>query len=867
MRKINKLLVIIASIFFFFNPLQMQKANAEEFLSGYTLSGFECGEPVVTQELDTAMNDYIENDANMAEKFLATQVQNLFNIGDINGIASLIYGNPYCIWAGADEGKASMSSNGIFTDVEMEKIVEPMVSLLGSVFVIMVTLAFLIQGLKIMANSVKGRAWADFWNDFGWMILAIFLGVFYYEFVNIFFQLNAAIVLSIRELIFGLSGNALQGFSVMSSLKDFLNVGTMGSFLIVIVAEWILSAILNIIYIARKVIILLLLVMGIVALYSLLFAKTRAFFSTWLREIIGNVFLQSIHAIVFFAIIQFVELGAGVFFKVVLMCMFIPVSGMISKWLNFGDSSSKVGSALTMIGLGGAMSTMMLANQASNVIRGGAVNSGAFNTFNGGPSGGGPSGGGGGLTQLANSIANDTSATSIAMRAQGNSDSTVFNAIKGAGEKLGTFVGGGAGVVAGPAGAAIMARVGQSVGGGIPQIARNIAVGASGFKDSLSSMKNYSSADGGNGFKALFGNKSTQSFDDLNSRRQLMKGAGESLGVMLGGQKGAAIGRSLGAGLSGASRTRLNELNTKSVADSFGLGPVNGAISFEQLSQKFPNAEAKWVQTNQGSSFQVNTGDGFKQVGITGAADGMLKDGQARVMDFKLADSSLNYAVQPNGTYKPDKNLYSASINDRNPSDVVPSLNTAVSSGAITSSVTGMDSTNIPSSISYQNPAEAAIHGMSNVSSSMLNTQSNELSSSLTASSSTGIEPPLTTVGSGTSVIQDSPVNSAPAAIGLQGSTPHVMRTSDAYIVSNVDHSNASTVASASSSAVTPKVQDAQFQSKNVNPDAYVFQGVAGSPVSSSDRMADNVKSTGAVASKWASKINQGITKRKSKAI
>lgn len=37
--------------------------------------------------------------------------------------------------------------------------------------------------------------------------------------------------------------------------------------------------------------------------------------------------------------------------------------------------------------------------------------------------------------------------------------------------------------------------------------------------------------------------------------------------------------------------------------------------------------KTKWVKTNKGSSFHVDTGAGFKQVGVTGVADGLLKDG------------------------------------------------------------------------------------------------------------------------------------------------------------------------------------------------------------------------------------------------
>lgn len=56
------------------------------------------------------------------------------------------------------------------------------------------------------------------------------------------------------------------------------------------------------------------------------------------------------------------------------------------------------------------------------------------------------------------------------------------------------------------------------------------------------------------------------------------------------GQRGASIGRSMGAALSGASRSRLNELNSVGVISAFDLGNQNGAVSFAQLTQKYPNA-------------------------------------------------------------------------------------------------------------------------------------------------------------------------------------------------------------------------------------------------------------------------------------
>ncbi|UZN01304.1 hypothetical protein OL548_34700 (plasmid) [Lysinibacillus sp. MHQ-1] len=75
-------------------------SNTSGINTEYSLSSFACGKPLISEDVDKEINDYKENDANMAEKFLTSQVQNLFHIGPINGMSTLVFGNPYCIWAG-----------------------------------------------------------------------------------------------------------------------------------------------------------------------------------------------------------------------------------------------------------------------------------------------------------------------------------------------------------------------------------------------------------------------------------------------------------------------------------------------------------------------------------------------------------------------------------------------------------------------------------------------------------------------------------------------------------------------------------------------------------------------------------------------
>ncbi len=925
--------------------------------TGYSLGTFSCGKPLISEDVDKAIEDYKENDANMAEKFLTSQVQNFFNIGPINSMSTLIFGNPYCIWAGKD---AKMSADGVFTSDERKKIIDPLLKLFGSAFFLVLVLAMLITGLKTMGNSVRGQAMDEFWTDAKMWFAALLLAFFYNDWTSWLFQVNAGIVLDILEIVKANTKN-YDNFSVMSSISDFLP-GMMGSFLIVVIAEWILAGVLNVVYLARKVVILLLLVLGFVAIYSLMFAKTRAFFGNWFRELIGNVFLQSIHAIVFYTMIMFTSLGASVFFKIGLMIMFIPVSGMISKWLNIGDSSSKVGSTLTMVGLGGMVSTMMLASQAKNVMYGGSLTSnGGLLNSNSTNSAGGDS-----LANLANSIANDSASTAISSSASGT-NSSLFNMAKDASSKMGTIVGGGAGMVAGPVASVLAAKAGGAVGGGLVQLGRNATVGLSNLHSNFSQARKFTN-ENGTGFKALFGKNGN--FETLNARRQTMGNFGESLGVMLAGQKGASIGRNAGFALSGVSRQRL----ASEMSSSFNMRDASGNLqptTFSALAQRYPNADMKWMQTNQGSGFYVDTNDGWQQVGLTGAADSSLKDGQARVMDYKLADPALNYEYQSNGTYKAPSQLseaaISGSVNTANDSiaslTTVPSFDEAISGGHIaaplgnsisdsvslteaatsssssihdsilinqpsinmasgdgntmtipTQTISGDSGSNsfVPSfdeaisgghiaasnssindSISINQPSISEAIGDGNTMTIPTQTVSSDSvpSSETVTPSSSSIndsnpinQPSISGVtGDGNTVTiptqtisgdsgRDS-LNSLPPqtvqgsntsyqkmeTVGLQGSTPSVMRKSEAYIV-NTGESNLAMNPKTVEQVVSSKVvhQDAGFNAKKVNPDAYVYHNVSGSDTrSNSDKAADTVHNVGKVSNVWKEKAQK----------
>ncbi|MFG3613392.1 hypothetical protein [Rummeliibacillus stabekisii] len=795
--------------------------------------GFNCSKSgFITDKFNKKVDDYKENDANMAEKFMTSQLQNLWNIGDINGLSTLVFGNPYCVWADGvfkDETKIKMASDGIFTLEEREKIIDPVMKMLSTSYVFLLVLAILLTGIKMGFGGINGRKISDFGEDLKmWFVSGLFI-LAYGVITNWLFQINAAFVLDIKDLL-EKSKVKVDSFSIMASIDDLKSTFSVLSLVLVVVAEWILALILNFVYISRKVIVLILLILGYVAGYSLLFARTRGFFGVWIKELIGNVFLQSIHALVLFAMAMFASTGAGVIYKLGLMMMFIPLSGMISKWLNIGDSSTKLGSTLTMMGLGGVISTTMLASQAGNIIRGGSsFNRSSFdsNTVgNGSP--GGPGGGGGLFT--GNSFfggsslstaggGDDSSITSISTSAKG-STSNSWQAAKGVVSGTAGTIGGLAGMVAGPMGSTAARALGAKTGDMLMQAPRNMAFGAKSAINTLKDAKNYTGV-GGTGIRGMLG--------DVSQRRATFANMGESLGAMVG-QGGA--GRNLGLALSGVSRQRL-----AATSPSLGGRGMIGAdrklvpSSFSQLAKQYPGAELKYVQTNMGSSMWVKGNDGqFSQVGLTGAADPLLKRGEMRVMDYKLADPSQNYALQPNGTYKMQQLREADSFSSMNHTGIdTAGANIKPFSNPETTTSIG------PKPLSESSTLQVS-HGTPNMESVSLGTTSD--------------------IGTGSGIKRDV---EAPTT-GLTGSTPAVMRTSGAYIVGGATVNGEITSQSLNkvTNPETPHYQDSRFNVNQINPDSFIAHNMPGiESRTGTDRVADSVQTSSQQFAKSGKNVRQ----------
>lgn len=634
-------------------------------------AGDDSGELVGQKTQD--MLDNAEDDANLMNGFIIGQANNLFKIPGINSIQNLVFGNPYKTW-GFGEDSSDELIDGIFYQSELNQVINPLIATFSGVYATVLMLAIMMSSLKAGMKAHSPQSKEDFWKDVHMYVAsAFFMGLFWMLFHTLM-AINWGIVQGVGSTLKSL-GKPLDGVSIIATAtNDETYTFKMGD-LFVFLAEWGLSAYLNFIYIARKIIIVLLCVMSPFAAYSLLFAKTRSFFGTYIKELIGNIFLPSIHSMIMFIFVQMAgNLGQGMgptIFKLGMIIMFVPITGMVSKWLNLGDSSTAMGRTATALGLGSIGGAMMLSKGVMNMSGRGRASIGGVN----------PTGSGGIGTETPGgtgvSMGNDAGASVLSKAAEGGS---VWGKMKKAGLATGAVLGGTVGLPFGAGGVAAGAALGSGTVTGLMQGARNTVTGVKGIG---ATFKN-----SGKGFDTegkpnwSFGNMK-EKWRDLAERRQMMGeygeaagklagAAGAGVGTLMGGPLGTAIGgvignklgtggKALGQMLSGVSRQRAfehgkDEVRPDGTISARGLTPEQ-IISNKDFSRFMGGPEGmgdvRWNQTDTRSWYEAkdqNTGR-WERIGGYGSGDASLKGGARRIVDYNLRNPSQHWTRQENGSY------------------------------------------------------------------------------------------------------------------------------------------------------------------------------------------------------------------------
>ncbi|MED2039033.1 type IV secretion system protein [Bacillus wiedmannii] len=186
---------------------------------------------------------------------------------------------------------------------------------------------------------------------------------FFYNFV---FNLNNWITLEFKEAINGVNNgnfNPDQQIPLLKSgLSDYKTItelsmkGHENDYMFIIFGLFIEAGLMiwaNFYYLMRAVTLYVLMLLGPVMVGMWLFPQKKQQTLYWIREFIGAVLIQAIHAITLWLVITLIGGAQNPIIKLVLLAMFIPVGEIVKSFIGLStNASAGIHRAGTMMGMG-----------------------------------------------------------------------------------------------------------------------------------------------------------------------------------------------------------------------------------------------------------------------------------------------------------------------------------------------------------------------------------------------------------------------------------------------------------------------------------------------------------------------------------
>lgn len=236
---------------------------------------------------------------------------------------------------------------GIFETKELTDIFGPGLQAFYVLAIFTILIGIILGGMKISSTGINpsNRTYVlDLFKDLIIVGLVLFnLDTLYY----VLFGVNYSIVnlfASTQEELF--------------EVKDHLDSGGVLGMLFISICLLGLSIWANFYYMMRKLTLLLLMIMGPFMVTLYLIPKTKGITMAWLKELTGTIFVQSIHAMLYWAIALLSVSTSGFVESVILYVIFIPVSEGIRALFGLGgDMTNRFTRAAALMG-GSALAGM-----------------------------------------------------------------------------------------------------------------------------------------------------------------------------------------------------------------------------------------------------------------------------------------------------------------------------------------------------------------------------------------------------------------------------------------------------------------------------------------------------------------------------
>ncbi|PDZ52431.1 hypothetical protein CON07_05395 [Bacillus sp. AFS094611] len=274
---------------------------------------------------------------------------------------------PVLVFGGkGTEGKGT-NLDFLFSGDSLTKVLDTGMPVMFKLVAFCVLVSVVITAAKYSATAINPNnrtALIEYAKDL--MIISICLWHLDY-FYTLIFEINSWVIIEFRDAINGVSGGNFDpdkgtkflqpGFGGAGLTITELGLkGHENDYMFIIFGLFIEAGLIvwaNFYYLMRAVSLYVLMLIGPLMVGMWLFPQKKQQTLYWIREFIGAVFIQAIHAITLWLIISLIGAANSPLIKLILLAMFIPVGEIVKSFIGLStNASGGIHRAGTMMGMG-----------------------------------------------------------------------------------------------------------------------------------------------------------------------------------------------------------------------------------------------------------------------------------------------------------------------------------------------------------------------------------------------------------------------------------------------------------------------------------------------------------------------------------
>ncbi|MEB8675452.1 hypothetical protein P4H08_19385, partial [Bacillus cereus] len=274
---------------------------------------------------------------------------------------------PVLVFGGeGTEGKGT-NLDFLFSGNSLTKVLDTGMPVMFKLVAFCVLVSVVITAAKYSATAINPNnrtALIEYAKDL--MIISIFLWHLDY-FYTLIFEINSWIIIEFRDAVnvasggdfdpdkgtkflqpgFGGAGLTITELGLKGHENDYMFI-IFGLFIEAGLIVW-----ANFYYLMRAVSLYVLMLIGPLMVGMWLFPQKKQQTLYWIREFIGAVFIQAIHAITLWLIISLIGAANSPLIKLILLAMFIPIGEIVKSFIGLStNASGGIHRAGTMMGMG-----------------------------------------------------------------------------------------------------------------------------------------------------------------------------------------------------------------------------------------------------------------------------------------------------------------------------------------------------------------------------------------------------------------------------------------------------------------------------------------------------------------------------------